>query len=136
MLQYKNMLKWVRVRVIYIFLELNIVAVVIAFKKNYVSDSWLDIWKFERIVCLNYSWDCFFSWWQHAGNLASYEQQDAHEFFISMLDGIHEKVEKDERKPHSQGEVSFTSVIIQILLIFVCSIKTWKEGWFSIWYIK
>ncbi|KAI7735744.1 hypothetical protein M8C21_015401 [Ambrosia artemisiifolia] len=43
-----------------------------------------------------------YSWWQHAGNLASYEQQDAHEFFISMLDGIHEKVEKDERKPHSQ----------------------------------
>ncbi|KAK9055120.1 hypothetical protein SSX86_026202 [Deinandra increscens subsp. villosa] len=44
-----------------------------------------------------------YSWWQHAGNLASYEQQDAHEFFISMLDGIHEKVDKDERKPHSQG---------------------------------
>lgn len=44
-----------------------------------------------------------FSWWQHAANLASYEQQDAHEFFISMLDGIHEKVEKDLCKPHSQG---------------------------------
>ncbi|XP_024966816.1 ubiquitin carboxyl-terminal hydrolase 22-like [Cynara cardunculus var. scolymus] len=44
-----------------------------------------------------------YSWWQHAGNLASYEQQDAHEFFISMLDGIHEKVDKDEHKPHSQG---------------------------------
>ncbi|KAI4344201.1 hypothetical protein L6164_011452 [Bauhinia variegata] len=44
-----------------------------------------------------------YSWWQHAANLASYEQQDAHEFFISMLDGIHEKVEKDRRKPHSQG---------------------------------
>ncbi|POO01562.1 Ubiquitinyl hydrolase [Trema orientale] len=44
-----------------------------------------------------------FSWWQHAANLASYEQQDAHEFFISMLDGIHEKVEKDRKKPHSQG---------------------------------
>ncbi|KAD3067855.1 hypothetical protein E3N88_35828 [Mikania micrantha] len=44
-----------------------------------------------------------YSWWQHAGNLASYEQQDAHEFFISMLDGIHERVDKDERKPHSQG---------------------------------
>lgn len=43
-----------------------------------------------------------YSWWQHAGNLASYEQQDAHEFFISMLDGIHEKVEKDVRKPHNQ----------------------------------
>ncbi|KAI4353146.1 hypothetical protein L6164_002116 [Bauhinia variegata] len=42
-------------------------------------------------------------WWQHAANLASYEQQDAHEFFVSMLDGIHEKVEKDRRNPHSQG---------------------------------
>jgi len=31
------------------------------------------------------------SWWQHSANLASYEQQDAHEFFISMLDAIHEK---------------------------------------------
>ncbi|EPS62798.1 ubiquitin carboxyl-terminal hydrolase, partial [Genlisea aurea] len=44
-----------------------------------------------------------FSWWQHASNLASYEQQDAHEFFISMLDGIHEKLHKDRRKPHFQG---------------------------------
>ncbi|XP_052200306.1 ubiquitin C-terminal hydrolase 22-like [Diospyros lotus] len=44
-----------------------------------------------------------YSWWQYAANLASYEQQDAHEFFISMLDGIHEKVEKDKRKPQSQG---------------------------------
>ncbi|XP_041007514.1 ubiquitin C-terminal hydrolase 22-like [Juglans microcarpa x Juglans regia] len=44
-----------------------------------------------------------YSWWQHAANLASYEQQDAHEFFISMLDGIHEKVEKDRRKTQSQG---------------------------------
>ncbi|XP_050218697.1 ubiquitin C-terminal hydrolase 22 [Mercurialis annua] len=31
-----------------------------------------------------------YSWWQHSANLASYEQQDAHEFFISLLDGIHE----------------------------------------------
>ncbi|XP_020266889.1 ER lumen protein-retaining receptor-like [Asparagus officinalis] len=30
-------------------------------------------------------------WWQHSATLASYEQQDAHEFFISMLDRIHEK---------------------------------------------
>ncbi|GMI89202.1 ubiquitin-specific protease 22 [Hibiscus trionum] len=43
-----------------------------------------------------------YSWWQHAANLASYEQQDAHEFFISMLDGIHEKV-KDKRKSRSPG---------------------------------
>ncbi|XP_058724917.1 ubiquitin C-terminal hydrolase 22 [Vicia villosa] len=32
-----------------------------------------------------------YSWWQHSANLASYEQQDAHEFFIAMLDAIHEK---------------------------------------------
>eukprot|EP00850_Spirogloea_muscicola_P026055 SM005350S18165 [mRNA] locus=s5350:48:865:- [translate_table: standard] len=29
------------------------------------------------------------SWWQHADNLAGYEQQDAHEFFISAIGGIH-----------------------------------------------
>ncbi|KAL2338431.1 hypothetical protein Fmac_012877 [Flemingia macrophylla] len=45
-----------------------------------------------------------YSWWQHAANLASYEQQDAHEFFISMLDGIHEKVDKGRVKPHSEGK--------------------------------
>ncbi|XP_062098015.1 ubiquitin C-terminal hydrolase 22 [Humulus lupulus] len=32
-----------------------------------------------------------YSSWQHSANLASYEQQDAHEFFISVLDGIHEE---------------------------------------------
>ncbi|MQM17662.1 hypothetical protein Taro_050638 [Colocasia esculenta] len=44
-----------------------------------------------------------YSWWQHASNLASYEQQDAHEFFISMLDGIHEKLHQDQCKSHNQG---------------------------------
>ncbi|PSS08420.1 Ubiquitin carboxyl-terminal hydrolase [Actinidia chinensis var. chinensis] len=44
-----------------------------------------------------------YSWWQYAANLASYEQQDAHEFFISVLDGIHEKVEKDKKRSQSQG---------------------------------
>ncbi|KAJ4849951.1 hypothetical protein Tsubulata_004842 [Turnera subulata] len=45
-----------------------------------------------------------YSWWQYSANWASYDQQDAHEFFISMLDGIHEKVaEKDRCKSHSQG---------------------------------
>ncbi|KAI5066740.1 hypothetical protein GOP47_0017268 [Adiantum capillus-veneris] len=29
------------------------------------------------------------SWWQHAANLAGYKQQDAHEFFISAIDGFH-----------------------------------------------
>ncbi|KAK9130590.1 hypothetical protein Sjap_011077 [Stephania japonica] len=44
-----------------------------------------------------------YSWWQHAANLASYEQQDAHEFFISMLDGIHENVERDQGNSQNQG---------------------------------
>ncbi|KAI4379509.1 hypothetical protein MLD38_005792 [Melastoma candidum] len=44
-----------------------------------------------------------YSWWQHAANLASYEQQDAHEFFISILDGIHERIEKDHGRPQSLG---------------------------------
>ncbi|KAL8502710.1 hypothetical protein ACS0TY_021720 [Phlomoides rotata] len=49
-----------------------------------------------------------YSWWQHASNLASYEQQDAHEFLISMLDGIHEKMQKDKRKPHSHGKAKYS----------------------------
>ncbi|KAJ1273044.1 hypothetical protein BS78_06G250100 [Paspalum vaginatum] len=43
-----------------------------------------------------------YSWWQHASNLASYEQQDAHEFFISILDHIHENVKDDQHKSHAQ----------------------------------
>lgn len=30
-----------------------------------------------------------YSMWQHAHHLAGYEQQDAHEFLMSLLDGIH-----------------------------------------------
>ncbi|XP_051119661.1 ubiquitin C-terminal hydrolase 22 [Andrographis paniculata] len=37
-----------------------------------------------------------YSWWQHSENLASYEQQDAHEFFISIVDRIHEKLGKEK----------------------------------------
>ena len=37
----------------------------------------------------------FCSWWLHSENLATYEQQDAHEFFISILDQIHEKESKN-----------------------------------------
>lgn len=43
-----------------------------------------------------------YSWWQHASHLASYEQQDAHDFFITMLDGIHEK-EHQQLKPHNEA---------------------------------
>ncbi|KAI4314953.1 hypothetical protein L6164_027809 [Bauhinia variegata] len=66
--------------------------------------AWLVIWMRLSGDRTPYSPAKFlYSWWQHAANLASYEQQDAHEFFISMLAGIHEKVGKDRRKPHSQG---------------------------------
>ncbi|XP_022137323.1 ubiquitin carboxyl-terminal hydrolase 22 isoform X3 [Momordica charantia] len=41
-----------------------------------------------------------YSWWQHSANLACYEQQDAHEFFISVLDRIHER----EWKSRSQDK--------------------------------
>ncbi|XP_060171993.1 ubiquitin C-terminal hydrolase 22-like [Lycium barbarum] len=44
-----------------------------------------------------------YSWWKHASNLASYEQQDAHEFFISVLDGIHERMQNDKGKTQSPG---------------------------------
>ncbi|CAN4103571.1 unnamed protein product [Withania somnifera] len=36
-------------------------------------------------------------------NLASYEQQDNHEFFISLLDGIHEKMLNDKGKTPNPG---------------------------------
>ncbi|KNA05234.1 hypothetical protein SOVF_192250 [Spinacia oleracea] len=36
-----------------------------------------------------------YSWWLHSENHATYEQQDAHEFFISILDQIHEKESKN-----------------------------------------
>lgn len=32
-----------------------------------------------------------YSWWRYASNLAGYEQQDAHEFFISLVSGIHDE---------------------------------------------
>ncbi|XP_057540029.1 ubiquitin C-terminal hydrolase 22 [Amaranthus tricolor] len=35
------------------------------------------------------------SWWLHSENHATYEQQDAHEFFISILDQLHEKESKN-----------------------------------------
>ncbi|GAB2289169.1 hypothetical protein Dimus_023472 [Dionaea muscipula] len=43
-----------------------------------------------------------FSWWQHASDFATYQQQDAHECFISILDGIHATLEKNHRYPRSK----------------------------------
>lgn len=45
-----------------------------------------------------------YSWWQHSENLASYEQQDAHEFFISVLDGIHERENKAGNQTRDSGD--------------------------------
>ncbi|XP_031279713.1 ubiquitin C-terminal hydrolase 22 [Pistacia vera] len=45
-----------------------------------------------------------YSWWQHSANLASYEQQDAHEFLISVLDGIHEKEGKARNHIKDNGD--------------------------------
>ncbi|XP_050364368.1 ubiquitin C-terminal hydrolase 22 [Argentina anserina] len=45
-----------------------------------------------------------YSWWQHSENLASYEQQDAHEFFISVLDGIHERESKTRNQTRDSGD--------------------------------
>ncbi|XP_062164067.1 ubiquitin C-terminal hydrolase 22 [Alnus glutinosa] len=45
-----------------------------------------------------------YSWWQHSSNLASYQQQDAHEFFISVLDGIHEKESKSSNRNRDNGD--------------------------------
>ncbi|KAG6739197.1 hypothetical protein POTOM_056786 [Populus tomentosa] len=39
----------------------------------------------------------------HSANLASYEQQDAHEFFISVLDGIHEREGKERNSNKDNG---------------------------------
>ncbi|XP_020265798.1 ubiquitin carboxyl-terminal hydrolase 22-like isoform X2 [Asparagus officinalis] len=49
-----------------------------------------------------------YSWWQHSTTLAGYEQQDAHEFFISMLDRIHEK----EQPNHSNKGIGDCHCIV------------------------
>ena len=45
-----------------------------------------------------------YSWWQHSANLASYEQQDAHEFFISLLDALHETGGKTKNGSRGHGD--------------------------------
>uniref|UniRef100_A0A2P2IUE6 ubiquitinyl hydrolase 1 n=1 Tax=Rhizophora mucronata TaxID=61149 RepID=A0A2P2IUE6_RHIMU len=45
-----------------------------------------------------------YSWWQHSANLASYEQQDAHEFFISLLDGVHERDGEERNSSEENGD--------------------------------
>ncbi|KAE8687483.1 Major facilitator superfamily protein [Hibiscus syriacus] len=45
-----------------------------------------------------------YSWWQHSLILSSYEEQDAHEFFISVLDVIHEKESKMLNSSKDDGD--------------------------------
>ncbi|KAM0059735.1 putative ubiquitinyl hydrolase 1 [Helianthus debilis subsp. tardiflorus] len=45
-----------------------------------------------------------YSWWRLSENLACYEQQDAHEFFMSVLDRIHEKEGKTKGTNKDTGD--------------------------------
>lgn len=45
-------------------------------------------------------------------NLASYDQQDAHEFFISLLDGIHEK--EGKTRVSVTGNLMLRSIIFSV----------------------
>ncbi|KAK4277259.1 hypothetical protein QN277_015278 [Acacia crassicarpa] len=45
-----------------------------------------------------------YSWWQHSENFASYEQQDAHEFLISILDMIHQREGKTTNKSKDNAD--------------------------------
>ncbi|XP_072967036.1 ubiquitin C-terminal hydrolase 22-like isoform X2 [Typha angustifolia] len=66
-----------------------------------------------------------YSWWQYSSNLASYEQQDAHEFFISMLDRIHEKeqsnfLHKGSGDCHCIAHTVFSGVLRSDVTCAVC----------------
>ncbi|KAD3641552.1 hypothetical protein E3N88_30776 [Mikania micrantha] len=58
-----------------------------------------------------------YSWWRLSENLACYEQQDAHEFFMSVLDRIHEKegktrnTNKDNRDCHCVVHRAFSGLL-------------------------
>lgn len=67
------------------------------------------------------------SWWQHAANLAGYKQQDAHEFFISAIDGFHANlanaVGPGKRKRYFSGN-------LRIICLFPSALKLELRGWF------
>jgi hypothetical protein len=72
---------------------------------KFMSESFLFLCILEYIWpgCYLFMWVAI-SWWRHAANLAGYEQQDAHEFFISTVDGIHANSgTTSPRARHSQG---------------------------------
>lgn len=52
-----------------------------------------------------------YSWWRLSENLACYEQQDAHEFFMSVLDRIHEKEEKTRNKKKDNNNEDCNCVV-------------------------
>jgi hypothetical protein len=62
------------------------------------------------------------SWWQHSANLASYEQQDAHEFFISMLNTIHEKegISRNGSKGNEMLKLGFFPAILLSHRVGLC----------------
>ncbi|KAJ3704702.1 hypothetical protein LUZ61_008407 [Rhynchospora tenuis] len=45
-----------------------------------------------------------YSWWRISSDLASYEQQDAHEFFISVLDRIHDNLVEDQQNSNNNAQ--------------------------------
>lgn len=57
-----------------------------------------------------------YSWWQHAANLAGYKQQDAHEFFISAIDGFHVNLANAVRtgKSKSAGDGDCECIVHQV----------------------
>lgn len=46
-----------------------------------------------------------FAVWQHSKHLAGYSQQDAHEFFIALLDGLHEHLGGKQAAPADRNSI-------------------------------
>lgn len=74
-----------------------------------------------------------YSWWQHSANLASYEQQDAHEFFISILNGIHEKEDKSRNPNRDIGDCQciahrvFSGMLRSDVICMTCGVTSTKK---------
>lgn len=52
-----------------------------------------------------------YSWWRLSSDLACYEQQDAHEFFISILDRIHDNLVEDQPISNHNGTILYTFLV-------------------------
>eukprot|EP00045_Choanoeca_perplexa_P008253 m.76026 g.76026 ORF g.76026 m.76026 type:complete len:606 (-) comp14420_c0_seq1:134-1951(-) len=55
-----------------------------------------------------------YSVWKSSANLAGYSQQDAHEFFITLLDGLHQHLTKDPLQPQANALASCKCIIHRI----------------------